>query len=210
MSENLGATTAKKPLWKRWWFIGLIALLIIGGLARMGKKTTPADPSSTPTSVEKGSAPQTDSTADKAPEPAKKQKGLGVGRSKFASVLESDEVGFAFREGKEIDGMPNWIGTSEKLKGGIVQMLGNPSDLNKISATAIARSGTQDNALSVMMVVAVANITNEQIGDWVKGEIKKQTFQESFTERESFPDAYVKMTYEKETLPMLILEIEAR
>lgn len=199
----------QKPFWKRWWFIGLVILLLIGGLARMGKNSRPAV-SERPTTTSTASTPTaTPTDAGTASEPTREATdGLGVGRSKFTPVLEHDDVGFTFHEGAAVDGLPNWVGSSRVVKGGVVQMVGDPDNLHKVSAVAIARSGEQENALSVLMVVTVANITDPEIGAWVKKQIKEHDFQKSFSESKRFDRAKVKLRYDYGE--QFAVDIEAR
>lgn len=198
----------QKPFWKRWWFIGLVILLLIGGLARMGKNSRPAISEQSTTTASTPTATPTPTDAATTSEPTPESAGLGVGRNKFTPVLEHKEVGFTFREGAAVDGLPNWVGSSRVVKGGVVQMVGDPDNLQKINATAIARSGEQDNALSVLMVVTVANITDPEIGAWVKEQIKNHDFQKSFSESKRFDRAQVKLRYDYGE--QFAVDIEAR
>ena len=128
LDPNIPSTqrTAKKAVYKKWW-VWVIAILVIAGIAGQGKKS-PAEASTETTST------TTESTAS-APTPAEtvaatsanSSSGIGVTRSHIIKTL-----GFKFEKQADVKGMENYTFENSAL---MYQILGPESSVSEASLT---------------------------------------------------------------------------
>lgn len=98
--------------------------------------------------------------------------GLGLTRSEVLGFF--NDIGFAFQEGKPIDGMDNWNGRASVTN---VQVLGPIDDIREISLMAIFSQDDKHNLTNLLQMAAFLNfVAPEWDGamDWLGEAMKTQ------------------------------------
>jgi hypothetical protein len=107
------------------------------------------------------------------PPSAPVQPGIGIPRDSLLAAFRRQPLGFVFEQQKRSDGQESWLGLSQTIPGGTIELVGPAASLTNANCLIIVGGSNKDDTRAAITLVELASLVDKSGTDWLNGQMQE-------------------------------------
>jgi hypothetical protein len=100
------------------------------------------------------------------------QSGIGIPRDSLLAAFRRQPLGFVFEQQKRSDGQESWLGLSQTIPGGTIELVGPAASLTNANCLIIVGGSNRDDTRAAITLVELANLVDKSGAGWLNGQMQ--------------------------------------
>lgn len=129
--------------------------------------------------------------------PTEQKRGAGIGKSReeIMSEFDSPELAFNFKKGTDIDGQDNYVASSDKYQGSMIQLIGPSDELSSASITVGVTTSNAFNMQQLILLDGFATKFDSRAVDWITETVKERSSEGKFDESTNYGERKFRLQF---------------